>query len=59
MGVDVDEAWRNQFVPGIYFLACPVSAQIADGGEPAIQDRNIGLAQWQPTAIRNLTPTDD
>ena len=57
MGVDVDKARRDQFAPGVdLFLAFP--CDLADLGDAAARDGDIGFIQVAALAIGNVAATD-
>ena len=57
MGVDVDKARRDQFAPGVdLFLA--FARDLADFGDAAVRDRDIGLEQLAAAAVRDIAAAD-
>ena len=57
MGVDVDEARRNQFALGVdLFLA--FAGDLADFGDAAAGDGDIGLVEVAALAIGNVAAAD-
>jgi hypothetical protein len=43
MGVRVDKAWRDDTTIGVYDAGCGSTANLADLGDAAVRDRDIGL----------------
>ena len=57
MGVDVDEAGRDEFaLGGDLFLAR--AGDFADGGNPATGDRHVGVNRFGTRAIHDGAATD-
>ena len=57
MGMDVDEARRDQFAPGVdLFLA--FAQDLADLGDAAVRNSDIGFVQFAAIAIGNGSAAD-
>ena len=58
MGVDVDEARRDQLAARVDLLGA-LAVELADGGDLAVLDRDIGLDQRAAPAVGDGTIADD
>ena len=57
MGVDVDEARRDQLAPGVdLFLA--LGRDLADLGDATVLDRDIGLEQVATVPVGDIAAAD-
>ena len=57
MGVDVDDAGHQGQTAGVDHLG-GAAADLADGGNPQITDRNVGAARVMPEPVDNRGATN-
>jgi hypothetical protein len=58
MGVDVDDAGHQREPAGVDDLV-GTAADLADGGDPRIADRDVGAARVAPEPVDNRGTTDE
>ena len=57
MGVDVDEAWRDELAARVDFLRAS-AGELANSGDPAVLHRDIGLDHRAAKAVGDRTVAD-
>ena len=58
VGVDVDEARRDQQALGVDLLGA-LARDLADGGDPAVLDRDVGFANGRAGAVGQVAAAHD
>src|SRR5215470_13257666 len=58
MGVEVHEAWGDDHSAGINHLHRLMGFEIADLGDTAAFNPNVGLISWHPRSIDYHSPSD-